>query len=312
MLQNGKRCVIFGSSGFIGDALFQRLLAMGVDAAGFDLCEPGERVPGGRFLRGDFADPTAVSRAVAGAHYVVHLVSTTTPGSSNDDIAADIRQNLIATVGLLQACVSASVEKVIFVSSGGTIYGPGANIPSRENDPLNPICSYAIGKLAIEKYLYMYKVLHNLDYCVLRIGNPYGPGQFGKPNFGVVAHIMRALTENSVMEIWGDGSTVRDFVYIDDVVSAFVAALNYSGDTPVFNIGSGEGVAIRQLIEIVAGATGREVKVHCDEQKQRLVDLPYSVLDVSLANTELGWTPKTCLSDGIKAYYEWMREAGSS
>src|SRR4029434_4711286 len=183
-----------------------------------------------------------VTQAVAGCEVVFHMISTTIPKSSNDNPAYDVESNLVGTLRMLEAARKAGVRKVVFASSGGTVYGIPKVVPINESHPTDPICSYGISKLAVEKYLHLYHALHGLDYCILRIGNPYGEGQRPTAAQGAVGVFLYKALHGGVIEIWGDGTVTRDYIYIGDVIQAFLKAMTYSGEHRLFNIGAGEGL----------------------------------------------------------------------
>ena len=191
-------------------------------------------------------------------------------------------------------------------SSGGTVYGIPKVVPITETMENSPISAYGIAKLAIEKYLYLYEYLHGLNYMALRIANPFGPYQDPKKRQGIVAAVITCILANKPIEIWGDGTIVRDFIYIEDVVSAFISAACYDGDARILNIGSGVGRSIDDIVASVGQAMG------VDEPQKvyrlgRASDVPINVLDISLASRELCWAPTAEWIASLKATAEWLR-----
>jgi UDP-glucose 4-epimerase len=154
------------------------------------------------FIQGDFTNAVDLERAVDGCTSCVHLVSTTLPKSSNLAPAYDVESNLVGTIRLLELAVRRGMRKVVFVSSGGTVYGIPRSIPIVETDPTEPISSYGITKLAIEKYLHLFHVMHGLDYSILRLSNPYGEGQRLNASQGAVAVFMGKVLDGEPIEIW--------------------------------------------------------------------------------------------------------------
>jgi len=187
--------------------------------------------------------------------------------------------------------------KLVFVSSGGTVYGRPQQTPIPETHPTEPTCSYGIVKLAIEKYLALYQMLHGLDYRVLRLANPYGPGQEANRAQGVIGTFLSRVVHDEAIEVWGDGSVVRDYLYIGDTVAAMLLAAEYAGAERIFNIGSGEGHSVREIIAAVEQATGKKAKA--SYTAARKFDVPVSVLDISRAQNELGWRPAVNLDEGL-------------
>ena len=181
---------------------------------------------------------------------IVHLASGTLPKSSNDSPKIDVQINLLGSLNVLECAVKNKVSKVVFLSSGGTVYGNPVFTPIAETHPTNPICSYGINKLAIEKYCFLYQQLYGLDTVILRLANPYGERQRLDSGQGVVPVFLGRALRNQPLEIWGDGSTIRDFLYISDVIDAITSACLYEADGSqnLFNIGSGKGISLNELI----------------------------------------------------------------
>jgi UDP-glucose 4-epimerase len=249
-----KRCLVLGGRGFIGSHLVDALLIRGFSVRCFDrphvipLGDAHLTNSNFELCEGDFASETDVAEALEGCDVCYHLVSTTLPKSSNADPIFDVETNVLGTVRLLTHAVKAGMKKVIFVSSGGTVYGVPTRTPIPEEHPTDPICSYGITKLAIEKYLGLFKQLHGLDYTVLRLANPYGERQRTYASQGAVAVFLGKVLRGESVEIWGDGSVVRDYIHIADVVDALLVALEQTGNEHVFNIGAGRGHSLNEVL----------------------------------------------------------------
>jgi UDP-glucose 4-epimerase len=303
-------CLVLGGRGFIGSHLISALLSHGfrvrcfdrphVEALGSDLLD----APGFELIEGDLANEAEVAEAIEGCDVCYHLVSTTLPKSSNADPVYDIESNVVATVKLLKHAVKSGVSKVIFTSSGGTVYGNPVSTPIQESHPTNPVCSYGISKLAIEKYLGLFNNLHGLDYTVLRIANPFGARQRTHASQGAVAVFLGKILRGEPIEIWGDGSVVRDYIDISDVVDALLLALEQTSDQHVFNIGSGRGHSLNELIRAIEKVTGRTAD--CRYLPSRTFDIPSNVLCNTLANQYLGWSPKVEFEDGLEKFAKWL------
>jgi UDP-glucose 4-epimerase len=299
-----KRCLVLGGGGFIGSHLCDALLRDGYSVR---VLERPNLVRYREFLRtepiewfeGDFTNKIDLANAVEGCDLVYHLVSTTLPKSSNDNPIFDIETNVVGTMHLFEAALRAGVSKIVFASSGGTVYGIPKTTPISETHPTEPIVSYGIGKLIIEKYLHLYKLLHGLDYCILRLANPYGERQKVTNAQGAVTVFLHQAMRGQVIEIWGDGSVVRDYIYIDDVTSALLKAGSIQGvDERLFNIGSGQGSSLNQILAAIEQLLGRPVARRY--LPGRPFDVPTNVLDISRARDYLGWTPQTRLADGLQ------------
>jgi UDP-glucose 4-epimerase len=298
-----------GGKGFIGSHLVEALLNAGHAVRVFDRPEAAAlNTPAIRahvdWCDGDIARPEDVGRALTDRDVCFHLVSTTLPKSSNADPVFDLESNLIATVRLLNQAVRAGLKKIVFVSSGGTVYGTPQHVPIAEDHPTHPISSYGITKLAIEKYLHLFQTLHGLSYVVLRPSNPFGERQRANASQGAVAVFMGKVLRGEPVEIWGDGSVVRDYLYIGDLAAAMVAAGRYEGPERVFNIGSGAGQSLNQVLDGIEQVTGKKaIRRYMDA---RAFDVPTNVLDISRAQRALGWSPAVSFLDGLARTARWM------
>ncbi len=301
------RCVVLGGGGFIGTNLCRSLAGKAETLRAFGRRQSfPEAMRGIEWIPGDFTDASALAAVLENCDVVFHLVSATTPASGNVDKIADLQSNVVATLHLLELCRERHVRKIVFVSSGGTIYGIPTRIPTPEDSPLNPITAYGISKLAVEKYLALYEYLHGITYCVLRVANPYGPFQTAMRNQGVVAAFLGRVLSGKPIELGGDGSITRDYVYIDDVVEALELAAVHNGRARVFNIGSGEGRSLHEILAAIEQVLGQMTQIRCFEGRQ--VDVPCNILDVGLAASDLGWHPSTSFLNGLQKTVAWMRE----
>jgi UDP-glucose 4-epimerase len=250
----------------------------------------------------DMTDRLGLEQALAGVDLVVHLASGSLPQSSNRNPHDDVGVNLLGALNLLEASRSAGVQRLLVVSSGGTVYGIPQQVPISEDHPTDPLCSYGITKLAIEKYVALYRQLHGLDGLVLRLANPYGERQRLDASQGVVPVFLGRALRFEPLEIWGDGSTVRDFLHISDVVSALLAACRYEGPERLFNIGSGTGLSLRELVSLLEQELERSLEVHY--QEGRSFDVPTNVLCIDRANHCLGWRPKVTAVEGLHRFHQ--------
>ena len=300
------RCLVVGGNGFIGGHLVWRLVEGGHGVQVYDRGPSRFRPAPGEagYVEGDLGNYGLLREAVEGAEVVYHLVSTTLPKTSNDDPVYDVRSNLVDTLQLLEACVDAGVRKVVFASSGGTVYGPPRSTPITEDHPTDPISSYGITKLAVEKYLGLFHHLHGLDYAALRISNPYGPYQNPEGQQGAISVFLSRIRAGRPITIWGDGGVVRDYLYVLDLVDALELAATVETSDKVLNVGSGMGASLNALIDIMAEVVGEEPVV--EYLSARRLDVPVSVLDIGRATEELGWQPETGLAEGIARTWDWI------
>ena len=302
------KCVILGGRGFLGSQLHQALRREGHRVRIFD--RPGSKaaldIPEEEYVGGDLANREDIVEALSGCEVVFHLVSTTLPATSNENPLYDVETNLVPTIRLLDVARSAGTKKIVFSSSGGTIYGVPQNVPVREDHPTDPLCSYAIGKLAVEKFLHLYSHLHGVDYTVLRIANPYGEGQSPYAKQGAIAVFTYKALRGEPIQIWGDGEVVRDYLYVGDVADAFLKAASYTGPHHVFNIGAGRGHSLNDLLARIEALLGR--RVERSYVAGRRFDTPVSVLDIGRAREHLRWTPQTTLETGLARTAEWLKK----
>jgi UDP-glucose 4-epimerase len=295
-------CVVLGGTGFLGQRLCRCLLDEGytvrsVSRSGHPKGQPQPWWPNVEWIAASIGTESS-ARALQYADFVFHLASTTLPSTSNANIAYDLESNVIATVRTLEAAASMRVRRMVFVSSGGTVYGVARQNPIPEAHPTDPICSYGIHKLTIEKYLQLFRSANSLDSIVLRVSNIYGEFQDCSRPLGAVAHFTARAVNGTPLEIWGDGTTTRDYIHVDDVVDALSKAVSYGGKERLFNIGSGRGVSLNQLVEMLRQRTPKRITLNY--QARRSFDVLENVLDISRARHELLWTPKIALESGLE------------
>lgn len=300
-------CLVLGAGGFIGSHLCRGLLKAGASVHGFGRNPKfAGAVPPIHWTTGEFNDRAALGLALDGKKIVFHLLGGTNPEVSNKDPLADLQVSTVASVQLLELCRAAGVQKIVYLSSGGTIYGIPRSIPIAESAPTDPISAYGINKLTIEKYLSLFHHLHGLKTLSLRVANPFGPYQSPFRRQGVIPALIETYLAGRPIELWGDGSIVRDFLYVDDLTEAIVRAASYPGSQPVMNIGSGNGLSLLELVDAIGNALDlprAEVRFRPGRQG----DVPANVLDIALAREELGWQPRTSLVEGVRRTADWIK-----
>jgi UDP-glucose 4-epimerase len=291
-----KKYLVLGGCGFIGRHLVNRLSEIGsVRVFDRDKIEfPNKKNV--EVISGEFSS-VCFDKLISGIDTIYHLISTTIPSDDTSYSVLDMEQNVIPTIKLLEAMVNSTTKKIIFLSSGGTIYGK-IDRPAAEETPTNPLCSYAIQKQTIEQYLSLYHEYHGITAIRARLSNPYGTGQQEKRRQGVIPIFTRAIKEGKTIDIWGDGNTVRDYIHIEDAVEALTKLDEYSGPYDIFNIGSGKGHSLLEIIQIICKELNVLPKINY--LPGRKCDVPYSVLDVNRIRTELDWCAKIELEQGIK------------
>ncbi|WP_378147480.1 NAD-dependent epimerase/dehydratase family protein [Cnuibacter sp. UC19_7] len=304
------RCVVVGGNGFLGAALVDQLVAEGHEVTAFDRFSAGVvsyRSSTVRQVVGDFMNHADVAAALEGQQYVFHFVSTTTPASAESDPTLDIRTNLISTVDLLQACVAAGVEHVYYASTGGAIYGDQPGVALAETVAPLPVSPYAIGKLAIEGYLRYFRAKSGLASTVFRISNPYGPGQRPTKRQGVIPIFLQRLRHGQPVTVLGDGSMVRDFVYVDDVVRMVTGAVGRDTRHSLYNVGRGEGTTIAELLEVIEDVTGLAPAVERTPIPSTFVKT--SVLDTARYESEFGPIDYVPLREGVALTWAGILES---
>jgi len=302
-------CLILGGNGFLGSHLAEGLVEKGYDVRVLDSFQTGmtnlETVKGKiEIIKGDFLNHADVLQALKGMDYVFHYISTTVPATAVKDPIYDVQTNVIGAVRLLQLAVASKVKRVIFPSSGGTVYGEPASLRVHETHALNPMDPYGISKLAIEKYLNYFNRAYGLDYLILRYSNPYGERQSPHGQQGVIPVFLNRIKMGERPVIYGDGSTERDYVYVGDAAEATIAALEKKTAHKIFNVGSGAGTSLNQLIELMSGVAGKKIEpAYAEDTAIRVQKV---VLDVSRMRDEVGWKPSTSLQEGIERTWRWL------
>lgn len=287
--------LVIGGNGFIGRHVCSKLVKQGYQVSVYDrnTHESQENIT---TFCAELDDIRSLSKALEGIDCVVHLASTTVPSSSNLDPVGDVNGNLINMLRLLNLMLEKDIKRIIYFSSGGTVYGIPEKLPIKESHQTNPICSYGIIKLAIEKYLLMYHQLHEFDVTILRPSNPYGLGQAKLGLQGVIGTAISCALDKKKMTIWGDGTVVRDYVHVSDVAEACLLSVQ-SQVSGTFNISSGKGTSVSQIVQLVQEVTGKDIQVEYTET--RTFDVPEVVLDFTNALSKLNWSPKLSLIEGV-------------
>ena len=304
------RVLIVGAAGFIGCAVARALETTGVQVRLADtkarLVRCDDMESGRDVAVFDFSTQRAPPELFDGVDAMIHLGCTTNPAHSMESMAFDAVTNIGPSIQLFEAASQAGVRRVVFSSSGGTVYGAPAALPVREGDPTHPLCAYGVSKLAIEKYLAIDPGLVGIS---LRVANPYGEFQLRGAAVGVIARYLLAVHRGESLEVWGDGNVVRDYIAIDDVARAFASAVSERELAPgAYNIGTSTGASIADIIDLIFRASGKSVPV--SYLPARAYDVPAIVLDSSRFVDATGWDARTSLADGIAALWQRLRGEG--
>ena len=298
-----KHILIIGG-GFLGKNFAETFHQAGFPVALFSrsLPQKGQKLAGVKYFAGDFLNGEDLREPLAGAKAVIHCLSSTTPRSGDLDPARDIENNLVGTVKLLDYMVELGIPKLVYCSSGGTVYGESSH--SREEDRKEPICSYGITKLAVEKYIWLYHKRHGLSFQVLRISNPYGPYQQVKNQLGVINTFLNKILENKPIKVFGDGETARDYIYIEDL-NKIVLSLYQKDSWDLFiNIASGKTTTLKEICHLLGKITGKNLEVIYE--KERLCDLKISSLNIEKLKELLPQLSFTPIERGMKLHYKHL------
>ncbi|MDQ3021123.1 MAG: NAD-dependent epimerase/dehydratase family protein [Bacteroidota bacterium] len=306
-----EKCLVFGGGGFIGSHLCDELLSKDYEVTIFDKINFSKKnithlINKIKIIEGDFNNEIDLSGSLKDIDYVFHLVSSTLPATSNENPVYDAETNLISSLKLFKECSEIKIKKIIFVSSGGTVYGVPDKIPIRENYNSNPICSYGIIKKTIEEYLFIFEKIYGLDYYIFRLSNPYGARQNPLAAQGVISVFINKVINNDKITIWGDGKVIRDYIYIKDVVKVLVDSLSKDSQEKIFNLSSGKGHSLNEIIKLIKKVSGKEIRV--ENKVGRSIDVPVNVLDNTLIKKIFNWKPKTTIEEGISLTYNYLNK----
>ncbi len=298
-----------GGAGFIGSNVADRFLELGHEVAIFDDLSTGFREfvnPRAKFHEGDLADAAAIDRCIADfrPEIVDHHAAQIDVRKSVSDPLRDARVNILGSIALLQSCTHHGVRKVIYASTGGALYGEGRELPATEDHPVNPESPYGTSKHTVEHYLYLWKLLHGLDYTVLRYPNVFGPRQNPHGEAGVNAIFIGLMLEGRRPRIFGDGNAVRDYLFVSDVVEGNVLALE-KGSGEMLNLGTGVGTSVNDIVRELQTILGFREGAIYDPARPGEVQRIY--LDAARAKRVLGWEPKVAFTDGLRRTVEWTR-----
>jgi UDP-glucose 4-epimerase len=306
------RILVTGGAGFIGSHVVDRFIERGHDVAVLDNLSSGFREllnPAASFHEADLTDSAAVEHCFAEfrPEVVNHHAAQIDVRRSVDDPVFDAGTNILGALGLLQACTRHGVRKFVYASTGGALYGEGRQLPATEEHPVNPESPYGVSKHTLEHYLYLWKLLHGLDYTVLRYPNVYGPRQNPHGEAGVNAIFILLMLQGKRPRIFGTGEQVRDYLYVMDVVHANELALAL-GSGEMVNLGTGIGTSVNDIF--------RELKAIVDFTGEPVYEAPRPgevqriYLDATKAKQVLGWTPGMSFREGLAQTVEWSRRTG--
>jgi len=295
-LQINPKISVIGC-GFIGQSLVRTLLSKGfiVNVLDRNIC-PVEFQSRVNWITGTFNDQGSLKAALDGADIVYHLVATTVPGDSHVNTATELSENVIETLNFIDICLAIGVRRIIF-SSSASVYGLQDELPIGETQSTNPISAHGIHKLMIEKYLLLASYKNSIDIRILRIANPYGPGQNIYGRQGFVAIAIDKILNGLPVTLSDGGKVIRDFIYIDDLVEIMSLCGTLDNLPPIINVGSQKGYSLEEVVNMIAGLL--KVEVLTEPAKSRNVDIPSSVLNIDLMKKSTLFSPAISLVDGL-------------
>ena len=297
-----KTVLIIGGNGFIGSNLSRHLADRGWKVTSFDIVMPQQTDPRVEYIMGDFFDDNVLANAIKGKEIIYHALSTVNPGNSNEKYMMGYGRDFIQTIKLFDM-LKEQDAKLIFLSSGGTVYGVQEEQPIKESASARPINHYGNVKLCIENTLRVFDIQAKSKMMIARISNPYGPGQDHSKGVGFIDAVIRKTLAGEPVEVWGDGEIIRDYIYIDDVCKMLGNLAEYEGDETVFNISSNTGTSQNEIINIVKKI---DDSVSCVYKPGRSVDVRKIILDnskiMSVSPVEL-----MGIEDGIRSVYNYLK-----
>lgn len=301
--------LVLGGAGFIGGNLSRALVAGGdrprVFSRPSSLSNIEDIFSKIDIVYGDFMDDVALRKALEGVDTVFHLISTTFPSMTTESSVYDVMSNLLPTIRLLEICAANGVKKIVYASSGGTVYGEPLHIPIDEEHLRMPKSAYGQSKLTIENYLNFYTRTTQIDIDILRISNPYGPGQNPFGVQGIIAVAMGCAHVSRPLKLFGKGEAIRDYIFIDDVVRAMIFAAKKPGSFTT-NISSGIGYSVMEIVDAVERVTGLTIEKEFIPPRDG--DVLTNVLANNRAREIYGWVPETSLEEGLGLTWEWMNK----
>jgi UDP-glucose 4-epimerase len=300
--------LIVGGNGFIGSHLIDELLKRGNQVRVFDVRPERFRspLPHVDYRISTLENIPEIYEALMGIDLVFYLASASVPSTSNVDTISDVKKNIIPVLNLLNIMEKLGIRRIVYFSSGGAIYGNPLYVPLDEDHPKNPISSYGIVKLTIEKYLELYQNLHNIDPLIIRPSNPFGPRQGHFNAQGVISTFLYRIKCHEPIIVFGNGDTKKDYIYVQDLISDCVD-LTFSGVNGIYNIGSGQGISLNEIIATIKNITQKDFDIQRIEKKS--YDVDQFVLDISRLKQVIGNKENTDITDGIAKTWEWIQSS---
>ena len=308
------KVLVTGGAGFIGSHVVDAYLAAGWDVAIVDNLSTGRRSnlnPGARFYEIDIRSKALWDVLEQERPDVVnHHAAQMSVRNSVADPVYDADVNIMGSLNLLEGCRRSQVRRIVYISSGGAVYGEPVYLPCDEAHPVNPICPYGVSKHVVEHYLFQWRATHGLEYQVLRYPNVYGPRQDPQGEAGVVAIFTGQMLADEAVVVNGDGDQQRDFVFVGDCARANLMALEVGRESGIFNLGSGRGTSVNEIFTALSKITGYRHPARHGPPK--LGETSRIYLSAEKARQQLGWTPEVDLQQGLAQTVEYFRTLGES
>lgn len=303
-----NKILLLGGGGFIGQKLINKVFKQDqVIVADMTFPKELQDLPNVEYKFLDYTNTEDFSAYLKDVCKVIHLISTTLPVDGTDVIKTDILDNVIPTVQLLQDMNKAGIRDILFVSSGGTVYGQSEHLPVAEYTSANPISSYGVQKLIIEKYLHLFYIHNNISYKIVRLANPYSSRIWSNRQQGVIPIFISKVLKGEEITIWGDGMNVRDYIHINDAIQGIDAVINYKGKERIFNIGTGIGTSLLDIIGYIVNSLGYDFP-KISFLPKRKCDVKRNIMDISRIKQCTNWYPTITIQEGIKQCIETIRK----
>lgn len=304
------KTLVIGGAGFIGSHLVPELINSGrtVTVLGRKKLPRYLLPERAKYVQGDFSELELICNLLDKHQEVIHLAYATVPNTSFDDPLSDLLQNLPPSVQLFKEMADRGI-KLILVSSGGTVYGQATQLPINETHQTKPISPYGVTKLTLENYAYLYAATHGLKFVCLRPANAYGIGQYPFTGQGFIATAIASVFAGNPIKIFGQCGTIRDYLYVSDLASGIVSALEHGRLSELYNLGSGVGLSNLDVIELLTPRLKKiGLSVHIENLPERSFDVQRNVLDSSKLQKHTGWNKKVSFTDGVNNTFEWIKE----
>lgn len=301
-----KKYIVIGGGGFIGSNLITMLVSHNepVEVICIDRSVPAMQISGCKYVKINLALIDTLPSIIDSDSCVIHLAWNGVPNSQDNTPSIDLKQNLLTSISLFESCVKNNAKSIIFLSTGGGIYGKPDKVPIDEHHPTYPLSIYGIDKLAVENYLRLFTKGTTTKGVVLRVSNPYG--RFQKPftGQGVIATFLASALLDYPVTVWGDGTEIRDYIYIDDLTNVIYKACETEKDFTLANIGSGVGTSLNEIINLIQEVSKKKLKIVY--MSKTTAEMGKNILDCSYAERIFNWKARTTLANGIlKMYSLW-------